>query len=620
MQLHYKFIKQLLIPIIVFFCISSTYSQDLVTVNIQQPPPNQLHIEHLWKITLNNTSMDVLDVYLYGTLTEQNAGLIVTAKTSSINLHPGVRNVNVHELEPITVDYPNPDPRYKETLIRTGNLPGGDYEVCIYVRLVSNNNNVGSDCIQQNIEIMPAPALISPGNGENLNIRPLFTWMQAVKPGTDVRYKIKIVEVKERQSPEIAMQTNLAWFEQYNIMTRVFQYPLSAEEFIDGSKYAWQITSLDFFGNPIGENDGKSEIWSFSTITELEEKNSLAVSFRLDNPAISRYCNFWTFRIDARDVTPRLAPDKLNEKNVVEYGKTLTSGEHTIAFAFYFPDGYCLKYVWDLSVKISNAIGVSVESIEIDEIVLNGNVPYTGSVGPLPLVEYSKERAATEVIGIWQCRIDKVEGDVYIISGGYEGKLGKEGMLLTPDDRIGTGLPETQPKIAISGTYGELEFTSVIDEPIIQGNVRDLIEWFIFPSIESAEEVLEEVKPCSCVCIIRGIDSSGKAPVVDIKKPGGDWVPARVGDTLKPGDKISTAFNTFVLIECKICTKPKQTFILEQLTMITIPEDCYEKGGPPGLEGELKFDVDKMKIDIKKGDLKADLKVSMPNPVAGVRG
>ena len=264
MQLHSKFIKTFLAPLIVFFYMSNVYSQDIVQVNIQQPPLNQLRIEHLWKITLNNTSQDVLDVYLYGTLTEQTAGRIVTATTSSINLAPGVKQVNVPELEPISVDFPSAESIYSEALIRAGKLPSGEYEICVYVRYKGTNNDCGSDCIQHSIEIMPAPTLISPSDGENINTRPMFTWMQAVRPGTDARYKIKIVEVQDRQSSETAMQTNPAWFEEENIMTNVFQYPLSAKELVEVGKYAWQISSFDFFGNPIGENGGKSEVWMFT--------------------------------------------------------------------------------------------------------------------------------------------------------------------------------------------------------------------------------------------------------------------------------------------------------------------------------------------------------------------
>jgi hypothetical protein len=221
-------------------------------------------MEDLWKINLNNTSQDPLNVYLYGTLTEQNAGLIASATTSNINLSPGVKIIRVNELEPISVDYPNPDPKYRESLIRTGNLPTGNYEICVYVRFANTNHSCGFDCIQHSIEMIPSPTLISPSDGETIvSNKPVFSWMQALRPGIDVRYKIKIVEIRGNQSPEIAMETNPTWFEENNIMTKVFLYPVSARELVDSNRYAWQVESLDPYNNPVGENDGKSEVNSF---------------------------------------------------------------------------------------------------------------------------------------------------------------------------------------------------------------------------------------------------------------------------------------------------------------------------------------------------------------------
>ena len=264
MRLFNAFIKLCLTLFVFFVYLEYTYSQNIVIVTIQQPPPNHLQMEDLWKINLNNTSQNPLNVYLYGTLTEQNAGLIAAATTSNINLPPGVKIVRVNELEPISIDYPNPDPIYRESLIRTGNLPSGNYEICVYVRFANTNNNCGFDCIQHNIEMIPAPTLISPNDDETIiNKRPLFTWMQALRPGVDVKYKIKIVEVRENQSPENAMQTNPSWFEEKEIRNRIYQYPVSAREFEDSSKYAWQVLSLDPLNNPVGENGGKSEVYSF---------------------------------------------------------------------------------------------------------------------------------------------------------------------------------------------------------------------------------------------------------------------------------------------------------------------------------------------------------------------
>jgi len=241
--------------------INQVFAQ--VEVNLRHPPFNQLKIEHLWNLTLTNTTQDILPVYLYGTLTESKAGLIATGTSTTIQLPPGVKTytaANYQELDP-QIDYRSSDPKYEESVMRTGGLPSGDYEICVYVRLVSNNNDVGDDCIQQNIELMPAPSLIAPDDGDALvNKNPAFTWMHAVKPRVEVSYKIRIVEIYPPEDSYTAMQNNPAWFEEDNIRTTVFQYPVSAREFPDSGMYAWQVIAFDPSGNPLGE----SEVFSFS--------------------------------------------------------------------------------------------------------------------------------------------------------------------------------------------------------------------------------------------------------------------------------------------------------------------------------------------------------------------
>lgn len=66
--------------------INGRYSYSQVQVLLQQPPPNQLHIEDLWKLTLNNTSGGSYSVYLVGKVTEASRGEVLTAVTKNLFL------------------------------------------------------------------------------------------------------------------------------------------------------------------------------------------------------------------------------------------------------------------------------------------------------------------------------------------------------------------------------------------------------------------------------------------------------------------------------------------------------------------------------------------------------
>lgn len=255
MKPSFKLLNILLITCFFVCCSSNLFAQTQVIVNVQQPPYNQLNTEDLWKIRLNNTTNDVLSVYLFGTLSEENAGLIATGTSSVFTLSPGMKMVNAHELTPISIDYPNPDLRYKESMIRRGGVPTGNYEVCISVKMSGSNEEVGSDCIDQGVEISSPITLVTPDYGEKISMQlPVFTWMHLKKPGSGAYYTFTIVEILSNQTPEIAIQTNLAWFRKDKINKTLLQYPISARGFEHGKEYAWKVDVFEE-GSLLSESD-----------------------------------------------------------------------------------------------------------------------------------------------------------------------------------------------------------------------------------------------------------------------------------------------------------------------------------------------------------------------------
>lgn len=259
MKPSYKSIRFILIACTLLLISKLSFSQNQVVVNIEQPPFNRLNVEDIWKINLTNTTNNVLSVYLFGILSEENAGLIATGTSKVFSLNPGFKKINSGELTPISIDYPNPDSKYKESMIRTGGVPSGNYEVCISVKLFSSNNEVGSGCINQKVEMSAPLSLIAPDNGEKISLTlPTFTWMHLKKPGSDANYTITIVELFPNQTPELAILTNPSWFAKENINSTIFQYPLSARRFEVGKEYAWQVNVFEK-GVLITESD----VWSF---------------------------------------------------------------------------------------------------------------------------------------------------------------------------------------------------------------------------------------------------------------------------------------------------------------------------------------------------------------------
>lgn len=244
--------------LILLLLLGHPANADQVVVRIHQPPPFQLNVSDLYRVDLTNATVQTYTVYLRGSATETQEGLLLEAKSNNFTLPPGFKNVSQSELSPIDVNYSNSS--FKDVVVRTGSLPAGDYTICIYAIDAVTGDELGRDCIQHSIAHPSAPALLTPADGTKLEgAYPFFTWMPPMPvPAVPVAYELKIVTLLEHQTPLGAMESNPAWLTEIDIASTTCRYSPSARAFVNGESYAWQITaSLE--GYPISA----SEIWTF---------------------------------------------------------------------------------------------------------------------------------------------------------------------------------------------------------------------------------------------------------------------------------------------------------------------------------------------------------------------
>ncbi len=252
--------RRALLLTLVAMTVAAASSDAQVIVSLLRPPPNQLRMADLWKITLTNTTGQTLQVYLRGFVTEVVAGQIADAQSKVFSLPPGTHFLTGNDVSPITVNEAR-EP-YKGIATATGTVPSGEYEVCVYVKLASNDEDLGHDCYTQRIEQVTPSIPVSPGNESYvMETWPTFVWTPPVPLPDGIRpeYTIRIVEVIGEQTGYDAMTSNPAWYTRDGILTSIFVYPTSARSFQVGKRYAWQISA-----RAETLSLGESEIWSFT--------------------------------------------------------------------------------------------------------------------------------------------------------------------------------------------------------------------------------------------------------------------------------------------------------------------------------------------------------------------
>lgn len=246
-----------------------------LTLVLRSPLPNQLKMSDLWGVTITyptfpGANLGPMRVYLVGMITETSRGIhpVLTATSEPFLLQPGVTVLtgqNISMISPIQVNYQ--DPRYQDALTQTGQVPTGDYQLC--VRLMVPLGGVearmaAEDCLEQPVELTSQPQLISPADGDTVDLKfPVFTWTPPVPMprGSNVRYTILIVEQLGRQSADAAVLANPAWYEQENLIAPLFQYSPGARALEDGHRYAWTV-----YATSGGAVLGQSQVWSYSYV------------------------------------------------------------------------------------------------------------------------------------------------------------------------------------------------------------------------------------------------------------------------------------------------------------------------------------------------------------------
>jgi hypothetical protein len=247
-----------------------------LSVNLQQPPPNQLRATDIWKITIINSGKSTLQVTINGTLELSGEGIIIEGNSNIISLPSGIKRITYDDIKTGSVTFKSG--KWREAFTRTGNAPSGDYTICVHVKDQSGEE-IGTSCTDQNVAITSAPALNSPADGGTIQAQqpPVFTWMPPrPMPSGQVIYKLKIVEILGNQSPNIAIQRNPALFEKSDIRSTMFQYPVSARQIELGKQYAWTVQAFNSSGQAIGENNGTAQQFTFSTVAPPHQLRSMA--------------------------------------------------------------------------------------------------------------------------------------------------------------------------------------------------------------------------------------------------------------------------------------------------------------------------------------------------------
>jgi hypothetical protein len=244
-----KYLNIILLLFFTFGALGNLLSGDKIKIHLQQPPPNSIGVKDLWKLDIRNTSRENINIYLTGSVTESKKGAIVSGKSKVLTVSPGTKKYDYNDFKSGEVNWK--DKSIQEIILRTGNVPEGEYTICVTAFYENNETADAENCIEQTVQQAGNITLVSPTDGAELDLKipVIFTWTPLPKGST---YSLRITEIKGSQSPEAAIKDTRPVFNKDGIRTSDYQYGLADPKLEAGKKYAWQV----------GSGDSKSEVFT----------------------------------------------------------------------------------------------------------------------------------------------------------------------------------------------------------------------------------------------------------------------------------------------------------------------------------------------------------------------
>lgn len=181
------------------------------------------------------------------------------------------------------------DSELTNQLIQTGAVPEGNYTVEITARPFTQQSGIIAipGRAMFSVRYPTPPILVSIPDGANVTFdTPTFSWTPVVSSiGGTFEYDILLVEVYPEQTPLQALNSNRAHMQETLVAQTVLPYTLQYLPLEEGATYAWRVTARDAFGRIPLQNEGESDIYTFTyrdetdepLITDLEELESITL-------------------------------------------------------------------------------------------------------------------------------------------------------------------------------------------------------------------------------------------------------------------------------------------------------------------------------------------------------
>jgi hypothetical protein len=155
------------------------------------------------------------------------------------------------------------DGSIRQQVAATGELPEGQYRLCVQVLNAQLRPISPQACGSFGIVLADPPVLVSPIGGAQTSPTPLLQWRPSNPPAPGLQYRVTVKVRYNGQTPAQAMASNPVRL-QATVPTTSYQVPVTEQLGVDATDpnyagHVWQVQAL-LNGRPYGRNRGASQI------------------------------------------------------------------------------------------------------------------------------------------------------------------------------------------------------------------------------------------------------------------------------------------------------------------------------------------------------------------------
>lgn len=207
------------------------------------------------------------------------------------NLQPGLNNVLTAGIKP-AMQYS--DPALKGLFEQYKMLPQGIYEYCVSITpdysSGESNPDTYDECIYHKSEDIFLINLIDPENDAKIHeYNPMLSWTVNYPFASELKYRLRVAEIKEGQNTTIAINRNNPIYDEKNLMQMSQVYPVYAKPLQLNQPYAWTVDAY-YKGILLGG----AEAWKF---TIVEDSLLVAISRNTSYVDINKEAGFFTMYV-----------------------------------------------------------------------------------------------------------------------------------------------------------------------------------------------------------------------------------------------------------------------------------------------------------------------------------